>query len=113
MCSVLYLPSPNWVVFNPVFFRVCSFLCSVKLKQTAESCILFFCLISQKSKDPFFNCECTQIKANLFFNSDYLHDQEELLPLLEGETNQVIAPAPYALTFKVFYLDNAAFSLSL
>ncbi len=42
---------------------------------------IIFCLILQKSKDHF--CiECTQIKAD---NSDYLHDQEELLPLLEEE----------------------------
>ncbi len=50
------LPSPNWVVLNPVFFRVCrvcSLLCCAKLKQTAESCILLFCLILQKSKDIF------------------------------------------------------------
>ncbi len=51
MCSVLYLSSPNWVVFNPVFFRVrrvCSLLCCAKLKQTAESCILFFVLFYKK-----------------------------------------------------------------
>ncbi len=42
-----------------------------------------FCLILQKSKDYFF-IEFTQIKADLL-QSDYLHDQEELLPLLEGE----------------------------
>ncbi len=44
--------------------RVCSLLCCAKLKQTAERCILLFCLILQKSKDNFF-IECTQIKANL------------------------------------------------
>ncbi len=52
MCSV----NPNWDAFNPVLFRVCrvcSFLCCAKLKQTAESCILFFWLILQKSKDLF------------------------------------------------------------
>ncbi len=47
--------SPNWVVLNPVFSRVCrvcSLLCCAKLKQTAERCILFF-LILQQSKDNF------------------------------------------------------------
>ncbi len=60
------LPSPDRFVLNPVFSRVCrvcSLLCCAKLK-TAESCILFFCLILQKSKDNFF-IECTQIKADL------------------------------------------------
>ncbi len=42
-----------------------------------------FFLILQKSKDNFF-IECTQIKADLL-QFDYLHDQEELLPLLEEE----------------------------
>ncbi len=47
------LPSPNWVVLNPVFFRVCrvcSLLCCAKLKQTAERCILFFFLFYKKAK---------------------------------------------------------------
>ncbi len=47
------LTSPNWVVLNPVFFRVCrvcSLLCCAKLKQTAESCILFFFLFYKKAK---------------------------------------------------------------
>ncbi len=45
------LPSPNWVVLNPVFSRVCrvcSLLCCAKLKQTAESCILFFSYFTKK-----------------------------------------------------------------
>ncbi len=49
MCSV----NPDFFFFNPVFFRVskvCSLLCCAKLKHTAESCILFFLLILQKSK---------------------------------------------------------------
>ncbi len=53
-CTLLL--SPNWFVLNPVFFRVCrvcSLLCCTKLKQTTERCILFFCLILQKSKDSF------------------------------------------------------------
>ncbi len=47
------LPSPNWFVFNPVFFRVCrvcSLLRCAKLKQTAERCILFFFLFYKKAK---------------------------------------------------------------
>ncbi len=45
--------SPNWVVLNPVFSRVCrvcSLLCCAKLKQTAERCILFFFLFYKKAK---------------------------------------------------------------
>ncbi len=44
------LPS---LFLNPVFFRVCrvcSLLCCAKLKQTAESCILFFFLFYKKAK---------------------------------------------------------------
>ncbi len=44
---------PKLVVLNPVFFRVCrvcSLLCCAKLKQTAESCILFFFLFYKKAK---------------------------------------------------------------
>ncbi len=51
------LPSPNWVVLNPVFFRVCrvcSLLCCVKLKQTAERCILFFLSYFTKKQRLFF-----------------------------------------------------------
>ncbi len=47
------LPSLNWFILNPVFFRVyrvCSLLCCAKLKQTAESCILFFFLFYKKAK---------------------------------------------------------------
>ncbi len=51
----VHLSSPNWVVFNPVFFRVCrvffSLLCCAKLKQTAESCILFFVLFYKKCSE--------------------------------------------------------------
>jgi len=93
MCSVLYLPSPIWVVFNPVFleYAVCSLLCCAKLKQTAESCILFFCLILQKSIDHFFYCECTQIKANLlqFRLSSWLRGVASTVR--RGKKNQVIA----------------------
>ncbi len=45
--------SPNWFVLNPVFSRVCrvcSLLCCAKLKQTAESCIIFFFLFYKKAK---------------------------------------------------------------
>ncbi len=48
------LPSPNWFVLNPVFFRVCrvcSLLCCAKLKQTAENCILFFVLFYKKCSE--------------------------------------------------------------
>ncbi len=38
------LSSPDWVC------RVCSLLCCAKLKQTAESCILFFFLFYKKAK---------------------------------------------------------------
>ncbi len=58
------LPS---LFLNPVFCRVCrvcSLLCCAKLKQTAESCILFFFLFYKKTKIIFF-IECTQIKADL------------------------------------------------
>ncbi len=44
---------PKLVVLNPGFFRVCrvcSSLCCAKLKQTAESCILFFFLFYKKTK---------------------------------------------------------------
>ncbi len=47
------LPSPNWFVLNPVFFRVCrvcSLLCCAKLKQTAERCILFFSYFTKKQR---------------------------------------------------------------
>ncbi len=59
--------SPNWFVLNPVFSRVCrvcSLLCCAKLKQTAESCILFFSYFTKKQRS-FFYCLCTQIKADL------------------------------------------------
>ncbi len=39
--------------------------CCAKLKQTTESCILFFWLILTKKANICFYCECTQIKANL------------------------------------------------
>ncbi len=48
--------SPNWFVLNPVFSRVCrvcSLLCCAKLKQTAESCIIFFFLFYKKAKNFF------------------------------------------------------------
>ncbi len=44
--------SPS-LFLNPVFFRVCrvcSLLCCAKLKQTTESCILFFFLFYKKAK---------------------------------------------------------------
>ncbi len=47
------LSSPDWVVFNPVFSRVCrvcSLLFCAKLKQTAERCFLFFFLFYKKAK---------------------------------------------------------------
>ncbi len=58
------LSSPNWFVLNPVFFRVCrvcSLLCCAKLKQTTESCILFFVLFYTY----ILLIKCTQIKADL------------------------------------------------
>ncbi len=51
------LPSPNWVVLNPVFSRlcrVCSLLCCAKLKQMAESCILLFLSYFTKKQRLFF-----------------------------------------------------------
>ncbi len=51
------LPSPNWVVFNPVFFRVCSGLFIIVLrgiKADGRKLHSIFCLILQKSKDYFF-----------------------------------------------------------
>ncbi len=33
MCSVLYLHSPNWVVFNAVFFRVCRVFFIIVLRE--------------------------------------------------------------------------------
>ncbi len=90
--------SPNWVVLNPVFFRVCrvcSLLCCAKLKQTAES---RFFLILQKSKDSFF-IECTQIKADLlqFRLSSW---PRGVASTVGRGINPVIAPAPHAHTFK-------------
>ncbi len=58
------LSSPNWFVLNPVFFRVCrvcSLLYCAKLKQTTESCILFFVLFYTY----ILLIKCTQIKADL------------------------------------------------
>ncbi len=92
------LPSPNWFVLNPVFFRVCrvcSLLCCAKLKQTAESCILFFVLFYKKANN-FFYCLCTQIKADL------LQFQLSSWPRVVASTvrrgiNPVLAPAAHAL----------------
>ncbi len=79
--------------------RVCSLLCCAKLKQTAESCILFFCLILQKSKDYFFYCKCTQIKADLlqFRLSSW---PRGVASTVRRGINPVIAPALHALKFK-------------
>ncbi len=104
---------PKLVVLNPVFSRVCrvcSLLCCAKLKQTAESCILFFyfykkiflyfsILLLQKSKDNFFYCLCTQIKADLlqFRLSSW---PRGVASTVRRGINPVIAPATHAYTFK-------------
>ncbi len=92
---------PKLGCFEPSVFRVCrvcSLLCCAKLKQIAESCILFFCLILQKSKDNFF-IECTQIKADLlqFRLSSW---PRGVASTVGRGINPVIASAPHAHTFK-------------
>ncbi len=55
--------SPNWVILNPVFSRVCR-VCSFEIKADGRKLHSIFFLILQKRKDNFF-IECTQIKADL------------------------------------------------
>ncbi len=54
MCSVLYLSSPNWVVFNPVFFRVCRVFFIIvlrEIKADGRKLHSIFCLILQKNSE--------------------------------------------------------------
>ncbi len=85
---------------HTLFFRVCrvcSLLCCAKLKQTAESCILFFVLFYKKAKIIFF-IECTQIKADLlqFRLSSW---PRGVASTVRRRINPVIAPAPHACAY--------------
>ncbi len=57
------LPSPNWFVLNPVFFRVSRLLLLREIKADGRKLHSIF-LFYKKAK-IIFCIECTQIKANL------------------------------------------------
>ncbi len=78
---------PKLVCFEPsVFYSMQSLFIIVLREIKADGRKMHSIILSYFTTKQilFFYCECTQIKADLL-QSDYLHDQEELLPLLEGE----------------------------
>ncbi len=94
--------SPNWLFWTQCFLEYMQSLFIIvlrEIKADGRKLHSIFFLILQKSKDNFFYCLCTQIKADLL--QFRLSSWPRGVAFAVGRgINPVIAPAPHARTFK-------------